>query len=418
MFGGVNQCPAKVRLSGTNRTLCLLLAKQTEGKSQLEGLKIRSQQLRAELAATRWPRLAGIHVSGRFYSLPLAADSEKRRQPDQSTLEYLAGFFDGDGNVLSEYSRSGCQLRVSQSYDFAEVLLLFQETFGGGIYREHDGVGLFKPSLKWVLAGKEASNVAGLMMSSSIAKQRQLEVAARWPAQDTHRQASDRQLRALKRQDSAVLGDCSWNYLAGFFDADGYIRVSTSGSLVLSISQKFPTILERICEFLASQEDVRTLPRRYGNFFHVQIGSTHASKRLLKGMLNAGLLRKAPQARFAITLLPHNVDIVRHALTEFTGNQMFGRKLDPAGIIRSREVSRIKSQARRLHAKGEVQAARTKSQEAEVLAYELELHKSLTEVEQLEKYLCWIRSLPATWEVGPPEEGSHSCATTTTSLLK
>ncbi|CAE7546649.1 unnamed protein product [Symbiodinium pilosum] len=102
-----------------------------------------------------------------------------------------------------------------------------------------------------------------------------------------------------------------------------------------------------------------------------------------------------------MTLLPQNVDFVRQALTEFTGNQMFGRKLDLAGIIKSREISLLKSQARRLRAKGEGQAARTKSQQAEVLAYELELHKSQTEVEQLEKYLCWIRSLPAIWEVSP-----------------
>ena len=47
-----------------------------------------------------------------------------------------------------------------------------------------------------------------------------------WPAAKSHREQCKAELRALKEYDSAVAGPCSWEYLAGFFDAEGSIAAA------------------------------------------------------------------------------------------------------------------------------------------------------------------------------------------------
>ena len=46
----------------------------------------------------RFPPLQTLTVNGRVYQLPLST-AEPVRLPSQEELEYLAGFFDGDGCV-------------------------------------------------------------------------------------------------------------------------------------------------------------------------------------------------------------------------------------------------------------------------------------------------------------------------------
>ena len=56
-----------------------------------------------------------------------------KRLASEPVLAYLAGFFDGDGCVACASGLSGCYLSTAQSFDQAEVLMLFYETFGGSI---------------------------------------------------------------------------------------------------------------------------------------------------------------------------------------------------------------------------------------------------------------------------------------------
>jgi len=52
-----------------------------------------------------------------------------QRQPGQSEIEYMAGFFDGDGNLWFEKS----MLRIAFGQTDGRPLLLFRDVYGGGI---------------------------------------------------------------------------------------------------------------------------------------------------------------------------------------------------------------------------------------------------------------------------------------------
>ena len=78
----------------------------------------------------RFPRLETIIVDGKDIKLPLPA-VEPGRSPNQEELEYLVGFFDGDGCVSMKTDTGAVQLVISQNIDSAEVLLLFRSFLGG-----------------------------------------------------------------------------------------------------------------------------------------------------------------------------------------------------------------------------------------------------------------------------------------------
>ena len=109
----------------------------------LQDIQRKNEELRKLLKKTPWPKLQYFWANGRTYSLPLRAESsEPSHRAAKARLEYLAGFFDGDGCASCKTNLSGCQLSVSQSYDQAEVLMLFRKAFDGSISREKGGKGL------------------------------------------------------------------------------------------------------------------------------------------------------------------------------------------------------------------------------------------------------------------------------------
>ena len=220
----------------------------------LQELQNKNKQLRAQLSRCRWPNLKSFSANGQIYYLPLRAHTQDwSHMPTESRLAYLAGFFDGDGCVFCATNLSGAGLGVSQSFDQAEILMIFRATFGGSITREHGGMGLRKPALRWCVWGQAARRAALLLAPHSITKQQQLVLAAQWPdAKSLQREKFKAKLGALKKYDSAVAGPCSWEYFAGFFDAEGYIEQPHGGNaLVLKIAQKHPQVLRCIRSFLA-----------------------------------------------------------------------------------------------------------------------------------------------------------------------
>ena len=113
----------------------------------LQEVRRKNEDLRKLLKKTPWPKLKYFWANGRSYSLPLRSGSrEPSHRAAKARLEYLAGFFDGDGCVSCPVDLSGCQLSVAQSYDQADILMLFLETFGGSIARQGGGMGLRKPA--------------------------------------------------------------------------------------------------------------------------------------------------------------------------------------------------------------------------------------------------------------------------------
>ena len=271
----------------------------------MKQVQMQNKQLRAQLSKSRWPVLRCFSSQGQTYSLPLRAESrEWKRLPSGSVLAYLAGFFDGDGSVICDSSLSGCYLQVAQSFDQAEVLMLFHETFGGSITLQNRGLGLRKPTLRWMACGRSARNAAQLLAPHSITKQQQLLLAVEWPDARSCREECAAELRALKDYDSDATGPCSWEYFAGFFDAEGCIvQLRGGASLVLQIWQKHPRVLMCLREFLAKSLGTHaTLAKSGGSARVLWVCGLTSCKQILQHLLAAGLLRKAEQAKLVLGL--------------------------------------------------------------------------------------------------------------------
>ena len=282
----------------------------------------------------------------------------------------------------------------SQSYDHPEVLLLFQDAFGGGIYNKpNSGSGLSKPALQWQISGAKARLAARDLSVHSSTKRRQLEVIADWPNDPLKRIDSDLKLRLLKRLDSAAVFHCSWGYCAGFLDADGCIWLSHTGSIRVSFAQKFPTVLEHIRNFMAEQAGVtaKTYQCR-ANLFELRIKQSD-SKRVLKYMLDAGLRRKAVQASLAVRSSQESVGHVRKAFERYVGNQRFGRRLDEDGASRAARINNLRMRLLYWKQKGQSEKAAAVSQKLLVLQSEHELLKARLENRQLLEYREMLQNL-------------------------
>ena len=97
-------------------------------------LQQRRYQLKCCLKSMKFPPPKTFTVDGKIYPLPLKTLKTVRPppgEPSREELEYLAGFFDGDGCVTM--SDRSIVLSVSQSIDSARVLLRFCQAFGGGV---------------------------------------------------------------------------------------------------------------------------------------------------------------------------------------------------------------------------------------------------------------------------------------------
>ena len=365
----------------------------------LKELQKKNKQLRAQLSQSRWPGLKCFFSDGQIYSLPLRATKRNcSHRPAEGRLAYLAGFLDGDGCV------SGSLLKVSQSFDQAEVLMLFRKTFGGSIAYEHVGMGLSKPALQWRACGQSARRAAELLAPHSITKQKQLLLVALWHiATPEQRENLKSELRRLKDYDSAVTGPCSWEYCAGFFDAEGCITQPYAGaSLVLEIVQKHPRVLKCIRSFLADTLSIRARVRKRKDNLHVLfVCGLDNCKQILQRLLDAGLLCKAKSAQLAANLTPENAMQVNTELRRLAGNQRFGKRLDAAGRQRAQKINSIRKLVARLKRKGQPAEAEAKLVEVESLKQEHDLLKAGHENQQLLEYICKLQSLhDNSWE-GP-----------------
>ena len=366
---------------------------------KVEEVVKKNMQLRNILNRTRWPNLKCFEANGRVYDLPLRKSCAEPFTAEDATLRFLAGFFDGDGCVTcqSDISLSGCSLTICQSFDQAEVLMLFRNTFGGAVTASAVGMGLRKPTVRWKVYGQSCRRAARLLAPRSITKQKQLLLAARWPESKSHREECKAQLRVLKDSDSAVAGACSWEYLAGFFDAEGCIHQRRGGaSLALIIAQKHATVLECLRQFLehngCADVSFRKVPPRTG-VHQLSICSLPTCKEVLRNMLGAGLLGKAKQAAQAVTLTRQNSASIRAELAGLTGNQQFAKRLDNAGYARARRIAASQQQVARFERRGQRPEAESKQREIEVWRHEHRLLNGRHENKQLLEYIRYIQSL-------------------------
>ena len=366
---------------------------------KVEEVGTKNLQLRNVLKTIHWRKLTSFEVNGQIYDLPLPVLRQAEAYMntlEDATVRFLAGFFDGDGCVSCQVSLSGCYLTVEQCFDRADILMLFRNSFGGSITLNRDGLGLHKPVLRWQVHGQLARMAARLMAPYSITKHKQLRLASEWPEARSCREEFNSELRSLKRYDSAVAGMCSWEYIAGFFDADGYIGLRHRGgvSIVLEIKQKQPSVLECLRIFLERSPGVNVpFPKvRADSQAHcLRITGLLVCKQLLQQMLKAGLVVKAKQATLVAGLTQQNAASISAKLAILTGNQSFAKQLNSAGHERARKIRNARCQAARLIRRGQEQQAAAQLNEIEVLQHEHELLKARLENQRLLEYVYNLR---------------------------
>lgn len=326
-------------------------------------------------------RLTSFTEGGEVYQLPLKAAMPRAAPPTRKELEYLVGFFDGDGSV-SLNGKRGVSLQVDQNIDGARVLLRFRSVFGGGIYHSRHATGRTKAVLKWKLRTAKASAAVDLLASVPSMKQAQLEIAAQGKALQEDLSVHPRALDALRSKDHNLPAgfECSWAYFAGLFDADGCIGIRPQiAGMTLALVQKNQFILASVQEFLHQQESVCRLFKD-GSYIRLECTDLATCKQMLQKLLVNGLDVKKEQAQLALTLTATNHVQLREQLSKLKGHQARYQRLDEAGMGRAKEILKMRSRLR--------QTSSRKTREKT----EAELQALLQEHSR-EKLLCKARML-------------------------
>ena len=338
----------------------------------LKVLRNKNVMLRMKLKTLHWPRLTSFVADGHLYPLPWGT-CQAPPTFDTTKLQYLTGFFDGDGSVVSfGAGAKRCSLQIGQSYDGADVLMMYHTAFGGGIYRMGDGKGLHKPALQWQLSESHMmSSAASLLSQHSITKKRQLHIAAHWPSVVAAREAPAAELRSLKRFDSGWTTTCTWEYFTGFFDAEGCITANGRSGLRLSVAQKYITVLQCVQHLLACEMGIAaTIRKGPAAVNSMQVDVTASCQRILEKMLAVGMVRKKRQAELALDLKIDNIRDIRSSLLGLSGNQMFGKQLDKAGLDRAQDIKMAQRRAARAEKRGELNEAKRILQDVDALKLE------------------------------------------------
>ena len=186
----------------------------------------RQTRLEHLLRRIKCPRVHSFEVNGRSYQLPVSA-CVPTGQPSESELDYLRGFFDGDGCVSLNAASGKCCLTVGQAINRGSILIRFRQALGGGIYLCHNACGFRCAYLMWKVGGRSAQEAAKLLGSLPSMKQQQLRIAMQDTADRGNVADQLKALKILKQHDHTPdYISFSWEYIAGFFDAEGCISVT------------------------------------------------------------------------------------------------------------------------------------------------------------------------------------------------
>ena len=297
----------------------------------------------------RFPPLQTLTVNGRVYELPLST-TEPVRLPSQEELEYLAGFFDGDGCVTFNASSGQVEMKIDQAADSAWILLHFRSLLGGGVYRGKSARGAANAAVSWIVSGSKMTNAAATLSKVPSMKQAQLLIAAKASTvAKGDRARVGKELKMLKqpqhRPDQSAR--CLWRYFAGFFDAEGCVHVDARCvGLRLKVNQVNPVMLVQLLRFL--HKNTLCSWTLYDKGFHWLLACSHLreSKATLELLLANGLIVKREQAELALSLTAENHLRIRDAISSLNGLQGRYQRLDSAGVARAREIQRLQSRLR------------------------------------------------------------------------
>ena len=340
----------------------LLPSSQDEWNSELQichvqyqkKLEIIAKRLKEQLKLQKWPNLTHLEFGERCFKLPIRFENIEPAFTAEAILEadvrYLAGFFDGDGCISPQTSLSGCFLALSQTAANSCITFQFLMKFGGGIYMKTQGCGSAAPMVAWRVSGETARRASSILQQHCIVKEEQLKIAASWPRCREERDICRVRLNQLKRCNQ-FRGDLhkttlSWDYVSGFFDAEGCIVVDRAcKSLRLSIGQRDPEILQVLQVFLLRHLPQGSKVNLYSRpSCHVLTsGQTATSLAILTNLLEHGLHVKRSEALHALKVSTSSHSELRRNVSKGKGNQSYFHRLDDAGCARARRIINITS---------------------------------------------------------------------------
>ena len=303
----------------------------------------------------RFPPLESFTVAGdKTYTLPLKALGPPSRLPTQEELEYLAGFFDGDGYVSMQERTGRVSMGISQALDSVRVLIRFRDSLGGGIYSHNCRTGTAQAALGWQVHGTTMQHAAQVLCKVPSMQRAQLQIAAAGIIGKADRSDVAQKLRLLKQKDHVPTSfQSSWPYFAGFFDAEGSITVRGSyAGLQVKVWQKNPFVLQELHSFLHSRELTNWKLRSMSDGCNaLECTDLATCKLTLQYLLDAGLNVKQRQAALALSLTADSHKQSRDAIFELNGLQSKYKRLDDAGIERAKQIQSLYLKCRRASSK-------------------------------------------------------------------
>ena len=261
--------------------------------------------LRRRQQRIRFPPLETIHVNGKEIKLPLRA-TEPTRSPSQREVDYLVGFFDGDGCVTMNKVSGEVHLSIGQSVDSAEALLRFRSLLGGSVSNLSTAAGSRKAAARWTVCGSKMTGAAETLSRVPSMKRAELRIARRGCVAATDRAMAARELRRCKQRNYVPLPlpQCSWPYFSGFFDAEGSNRIGGgSASCSLEVKHVNPCVLVQLLRFLQDNNLQSWSLKHYLSCSRLWCTDLIDCKKALKLLLANGLRAKARQAQLALN--PH-----------------------------------------------------------------------------------------------------------------
>ncbi len=366
----------------------------------LKKLEVISQKLMKHLRKQRRPTLTHVNLGGVSLKLPIRPEALIGSNVPVAKRDgvYLAGVFDGDGCVSPEPRLSGCRLSVGQQIGSSTLLLAFLCRFGGTVSISNSGTGTKQPAIQWQVGGQAARQAMAELQEHCFVKREQLEIALRWPDGRAEREQCALKLKALKKAEPNIAESAitSWQYISGFFDAEGCIRISpTSKAVRLQVAQRDLPILDAIRRFLSHKlpDSHIGIRRNAPSNCVLEVASKNSVLYILGGMLANGLLVKRDTAEHVLQSidLPHS--ILRGREPAIKGHQSFFKKLDAAGCVRSRNMHSLREKCRyATKTKTPLPVAELNSQLASA---KLE-HAILNMLTRIERLRSAIASIPAT----------------------
>ena len=310
----------------------------------LQQLQRRFEKLRSLQSRIGVPPADQFEAYEKSYLLPLKArDAQLRSGIPQHALEYLSGFFDGDG--CASNSKGCCRLTITQSIKNAKVLLFFRNLLGGGIYAGGRSFGSRRTSVRWEISGARAIHAAAILGSVPSCKQTQLQIVSAWSSQKSVRLQAGTDLRAQKLLPPRISSCPSWAFLAGFFDAEGCIEVQPHGYLRLRMSQKYVPVLHAVRDFLITRGFGCTI-NEYWSHAILDVNRTEVCREVLRNLLRAGLRVKREAARTALQMSAGNFHEVRAQVHALVGNQARYSRLTVSGVQRAYQIRFTQSRLR------------------------------------------------------------------------